>query len=299
MTLDLTRDTIFLTLAGSLAHGTSRPGSDVDLRGVCIAPLDVRVSLFRTFAQFEGTLDGPLEATVAARLASHETAAEARHVKTETVIYDIAKFLRLCAAANPNALEILFADPGDWLVTTPTWQRLYDARHRFLTTRLRQTYIGYAMAQLARIESHRVWLSDPPDGPHERARFATEPEYRSAMKRWEAFTRWKRERNPERAALEARFGYDTKHAMHLVRMLLTGRDVLRSGELCVRRPEAQMLRAVRDGAFTYDELLAEVATLETAIGEAALASSLPEDVDYAAIDALMLALIRETLPHAR
>lgn len=60
-----------------------------------------------------------------------------------------------------------------------------------------------------------------------------------------------------------------------------------------------MLRAVRDGAFTYDELLAEVATLETAIGEAALASSLPEDVDYAAIDALMLALIRETLPHAR
>ncbi len=31
--------TVFLTLAGSQAHGTAREGSDVDVRGVCIAPL--------------------------------------------------------------------------------------------------------------------------------------------------------------------------------------------------------------------------------------------------------------------
>lgn len=292
MTLDLARDTIFLTLAGSQAHGTSRPGSDVDLRGVCIAPLDVRVSLFGTFEQFEGTLDGTLEATVRARLGSHETAAAALDVKTETVIYDLAKFLRLCAAANPNALEILFADERDWLLETPTWRRLYDARHRFLTTRLQQTYIGYAMAQLARIESHRVWLRDPPERAPARDGFPTETEYRAAMKRWEAFNRWKRERNPERAALEARYGYDTKHAMHLVRMLLTGRDVLRFGELCVRRPEAAMLLAVRDGAYTYDALLEEVRVLEAAIASAAVASTLPADVDYAEIDALFVSLIR-------
>ena len=34
---------IFLTLAGSQAHGTARRGSDVDLRGVCIAPASVRL----------------------------------------------------------------------------------------------------------------------------------------------------------------------------------------------------------------------------------------------------------------
>src|ERR1039458_5020213 len=30
---------------------------------------------------------------------------------------------------------------------------------------------------------------------------------------------WKAQRNPKRAELEAKFGYDTKHAMHLVRLM--------------------------------------------------------------------------------
>jgi predicted nucleotidyltransferase len=52
----LDQHTIFLTLAGSQAHGTAREGSDVDLRGVCIAPLSLRLSLFRSFEQYEGSL---------------------------------------------------------------------------------------------------------------------------------------------------------------------------------------------------------------------------------------------------
>ena len=50
----LERHTIFLTVAGSHAHGTARDGSDIDLRGVCVAPLSVRLSLFRAFEQYEG-----------------------------------------------------------------------------------------------------------------------------------------------------------------------------------------------------------------------------------------------------
>lgn len=37
MNLDLARDTIFVTLAGSHAHGTAREGSDV-ARGRCRSP---------------------------------------------------------------------------------------------------------------------------------------------------------------------------------------------------------------------------------------------------------------------
>lgn len=44
MPVDLSRDTIFVALAGSHAHGTARPDSDVDLRGVCIAPLGPHLS---------------------------------------------------------------------------------------------------------------------------------------------------------------------------------------------------------------------------------------------------------------
>ena len=96
--------TIFLALAGSQAHGTARDSSDVDLRGVCVAPLSVRLSLFRAFEQYEGSLPESFAETVARRIQSHPTASQALDIKTECVIFDVAKFIGLCASANPNAL---------------------------------------------------------------------------------------------------------------------------------------------------------------------------------------------------
>ena len=66
--------TVFLTLAGSQAHGTAREGSDVDIRGVCIAPLSVRVSLFKSFEQYEGALPEGLCEAVIPRIEEHPSA---------------------------------------------------------------------------------------------------------------------------------------------------------------------------------------------------------------------------------
>ncbi|HMA96665.1 MAG TPA: nucleotidyltransferase domain-containing protein [Polyangiaceae bacterium] len=159
---DVSDRTIFVTLAGSQAHGTAREGSDVDLRGVCIAPLEQRISLFGTFEQSDSALTGSLYESVFARLKAHPTAAAGLRQRTETVIFELAKFLTLCAAGNPNALEILFADERDWQFETPTWRRLHSERNQFLTRKVQQTYLGYALAQLKRIRTHRAWLLTPP-----------------------------------------------------------------------------------------------------------------------------------------
>ena len=78
------------------------------------------------------------------------------------------------------------------------------------------------------------------------------------MKHWESYQTWKTHRNPARAALERQHGYDTKHAMHLVRLMRMGLEVLERGDLRVRRDDADALSAIRDGAMSFDELLAEV-----------------------------------------
>lgn len=156
------RHTIFLALAGSQAHGTAREGSDVDLRGVCIAPLEVRLSLESRFEQHEGSLPEALAARVLPSIEARVAFESALAVKTECVIFDVAKFVQLCAAANPNTLEILFTDERDWLFETPAWRRLYEQRHRFLSKAVQQTFLGYAMAQLKQIKTHRSWLLNPP-----------------------------------------------------------------------------------------------------------------------------------------
>ena len=375
MTPDLARDTIFVTLAGSHAHGTAHDGSDVDLRGVCIAPLELRVSLFRSFEQFEGVVDGPLWSALRPRLEAHPTARRGLEVKIETVLFDVAKFLGLCASANPNALEILFADERDWVLETPAWRRLHQERHQFLSKKVQQTYLGYAMAQLKKIRTHRSWLLHPPSHKPTRAAFGlpdagtmsrddqsrieqsiadkirsygidtlempkslriaiqdclrafwcdslaaqdddlddklrsvavsalrlppgvvdalnAERKYRSAMRHWEAYETWKSNRNPLRAELEKRYGYDTKHAMHLLRLMQTGLELLETGELRVRRPDADELNAVREGKLSFDELLARASDLEAQMGSAARKTSLPDAIDFAFVDALALELIR-------
>lgn len=169
--VDLERHTIYLSLAGSQAHGTAREGSDVDVRGVCIAPPELRLSLFQRFEHYEGALDPALAARVQSRIEAHPTAARGLAVKTECVIYELSKFIAQCCAANPNALEMLFADLEDRLLESASWQRLYAARQLFLTKKARETFSSYALAQLKRIKSHRSWLLDPPAKKPERADF--------------------------------------------------------------------------------------------------------------------------------
>jgi predicted nucleotidyltransferase len=370
----LEEHTIFLTLAGSQAHGTARQGSDVDVRGVCVVPLALRVSLFRTFEQYEGELPPALAEQVVPRIKEHPTAAQGLGVKTECVIYDVAKFLSLCAAANPNALEILFASEADWLLAAPAWRRLHDQRMQFLTRKVQQTFLGYAIAQLKKIQTHRSWLLNPPtkkpsredfglpahggtlsaddqnrieqgiaekvrsygidnvdlpkparlalqerldafyrdtlsvtDDVEERLRAVAtaalgipsdvastlnaEKRYRAALKHWDSYQTWQAQRNPARAELERSHGYDTKHAMHLIRLMRMGLEVLQTGELRVRRDDAEQLSAIRDGALSFEELRAMAADLQRSMEAAATATQLPPDVDYERIDGLLIELL--------
>ena len=67
---------------------------------------------------------------------------------------------------------------------------------------------------------------------------------------------WVRNRNDKRSELEAAHGYDTKHAMHLIRLLRMGKEILTEGIVRVKRPDAQELLEIRNGAMTYDEIIA-------------------------------------------
>ena len=370
----LAERTIFVTLGGSHAHGTAREGSDVDLRGICIAPIELRLSPFEAFEQYDGPIDASLRELVDPKLEVHPTAARALDVKVEGVVFDIVKFVKLSAAANPNTLEILFADSRDWLYVTEAWQRLHRERHLFLSRKVQQTYLGYALAQLKRIKTHRSWLLSPPRKKPSRTEFGlpergtlqkadrvqieqsiadrvrtwrldtlempkatrialneklqefwadtlrvredeleeatqhaaaaslgldrdmlevlkSERRYRAALKHWDAYERWKRERNEARAALEATFGYDTKHAMHLLRLMRTGLEVLETGNLEVRRADASELNAIRDGASSYDEMLAAAEGLQARMEDAAKSSSLPADVDKQVLAGLCTELV--------
>jgi hypothetical protein len=84
-----------------------------------------------------------------------------------------------------------------------------------------------------------------------------ERRYHSSMSEYKSYETWKTNRNPERAALEAKFGFDTKHGMQLFRLLKQCREILETGECNVWRGgiDAEELLAIRYGSKSYDELV--------------------------------------------
>ncbi len=122
---------------------------------------------------------------------------------------------------------------------------------------------------------------------HERA-------YKNARIEWEQYHNWKRTRNPERAALEAKHGYDTKHAMHLVRLMRMGAEILAGKGVVVKRPDADELLAIRAGAWSYETLFEWAQAQEQDMDRLYRESPLPHAPDRGALQALCMSIYELT-----
>lgn len=343
----------YLTNHGSHAYGTNLPTSDTDIRGVFIAPKEYYLGFQNVVEQVE-------------------------QKEPDLVVFELRKFMKLAADANPNVLELLYTDPSDHLLTSPTFEVLRDNRHLFLSRKAKHTFSGYATSQLKRINTHYRWLKNPPLAPPTREEFGLpertvipadqlaaanaaiqkqldiwswheledvdpairqalkdeftrrlaeitawswqeveaktwnaaarhigldtnfielldrERRYLSKLREWQQYNDWKRNRNPDRAILEEKFGYDTKHGMHLVRLLRMCREILTLGEVVVRRPDAQELLSIRAGAWPYEKLVEWAEGEDRALEELAKTSSLPKSPDRKKLDDLCVKLVESS-----
>lgn len=124
---------------------------------------------------------------------------------------------------------------------------------------------------------------------------AREKRYASAKRDWNNYETWKRERNPARAELEAKYSFDVKHAMHLVRLLRMCGEILETGRVIVRRPDAEELLSIRNGAWTYDQLIEWAEREDARLRELASASKLPKVPDIAEIERRTVEIVAEAI----
>jgi uncharacterized protein len=103
--------------------------------------------------------------------------------------------------------------------------------------------------------------------------------YKAAKQDWQSYQNWKAHRNPARAKLELKHKYDTKHAMHLVRLLRMAREILEGRGVIVKRPDAKELLDVRDGAWDYDTLVSWAEVEDKTLDDVMKLSALPKSPD--------------------
>lgn len=185
----------------------------------------------------------------------------------EITVYGLAKFFALSAGCNPNIIESWFVQRSSRaMLRSPRedvwWDEVLPHRASFISLKAFHTFSGYACAQI-----HKL--------------------------------RVKRENQSGRMDLAAKFGFDTKFAMHAFRLFYEGMDLLKTGLLEFPLPRLSELLDIRHGrAYGPDDLDRLIADLEGQDGllkQVYAGSTLPSRPDAEAINALQKCVVTKFL----
>jgi predicted nucleotidyltransferase len=176
----------------------------------------------------------------------------------DIVIYEVRKMIRMLLEGNPNVLSLLWVDPKHHLTVTSAGQLLLRSRRLFVGRHVYHSFAGYAESQFKRM---------------------THLAFQGYM-------------GEKRKRLVEQFGYDTKNAAHLIRLLRMCIEFLTDGELEVTRPDAAELLAIKQGQWRLERVQEEADRLFAQAKRAHQRSTLPEAPQHERVNRLCVQIIQ-------
>ena len=141
----------------------------------------------------------------------------------DLVVYGMRKFLRLALSGNPTVLNLFFVPAEHLMICTSEGRELQSMAPGIVSAEAGTRYLGYALQQRERMLGIRG-------------------QKRSGKIRQE---------------LIDAHGFDTKYAMHMVRLGLQGIELLSTGRITfpMSEPERSTVYAIRNGNVSQDDAL--------------------------------------------
>ena len=175
----------------------------------------------------------------------------------DIVIFELTKAIRMLEKGNPNIMAILWLHETHYLNITTAGQLLLDSRDLFVGKHAYHSFIGYAHGQLHRM-THAACQG-----------------YMGA----------------KRKELVKKFGYDTKNASHLIRLLRMGIEFVTDGTLRVMRQDAQQLLEIKRGEWSLEQIKTEAERLFGVAETAFISSKLPDKPDRTKVNQLCVDIV--------
>ena len=165
-------------------------------------------------------------------------------------LYSLRKWAGLAAKGNPTALHFLFAH--NYVEEQGPWADIVRHGNVFLSRQAAKQFSGFADAQIRRLQGIGTG------------------------------------KKGQRHELIGAHGHDVKAAMHVIRLLNEGIELMHTGVITLPRPEKDLLVTIRTGNYGSLERVLNLAnTLFAELEEAQSESPLPEEVDRARISKLV------------
>lgn len=175
---------------------------------------------------------------------------------TDFTIYSLPKFFKLARDNNPNIVEIFFANHTATIFCNKFGKKLRENYPLFLSKKAYHTFKGYAYSQRHKMVSNNG-----------------------------------KGRDVTRKELTDEFGYDTKYASHLIRLLLEGLEILVEGRITLPLSQNNLVRDIKIGKYPLDFVLKKAEELEALIDEAYIKSPLQHSANDNAINKLQIEML--------
>lgn len=167
----------------------------------------------------------------------------------DLTMYSLRKFCRLAEQGNPSVVILLWLPQH--IVKTELGSALVNMREAFISRESGNRFLGYLVAQKMKMEGKRANTTNRPE-------------------------------------LIEKYGFDTKFAMHALRLAYEGIEMLtsRTITLPVAEPNLSVLRGVRTGRYSLYQALEMIDTAEMQLRE--LLKDCNWKTDRARINAFMV-----------
>lgn len=143
------------------------------------------------------------------------------HGDTDLIMYSLRKYIRMAMDGNPSILLLLYC-PDEFIeYNTDIGVRLRSLTPLIVSKKAIPRFLGYLNSQKQRLTGER------------------------------------KGHTPRRPELTDEFGYDTKYAMHALRLGLQGIELMTTGKITLPVPgvDGDFLRAVRRGEYNFEEIV--------------------------------------------
>lgn len=302
-----TPDTFFLAYRGSIAHGMFIPSTDPK----SIDDIDLMGFAFGDPSHYFGLQEWGSRGTKEIKPGCYDV-----------VLYEIRKAVTLLLQGNPNIVSMLWLSPEHVLIQEEPALRLIANRHLFLGKHIYDAFAGYAQQQLQKMETRdpaelREYLAVTAElkhrGAHPNHAGVTFPEPDRSSGEARDAANWDMEKlkarlrhfqrkgenigymGEKRKQLVLEHGYDSKNAAHLIRLLRMCVEVLTTGEMHVKRPDAAELLDIKRGTWSLDAVKELSSHLFEEAKAACAASSLPPEPNREAAERLLIEIVRDHL----
>lgn len=237
---------------GSGVHGTAVGGQDDrDEMGICLEPARFVTGLATVPAGIEADRRVEFE-----QYQRHTVWDEPGGLANrsgagdlDVVVYSARKWCRLALAGNPTVILALFVPDHEVVHRDAVGAELVSNAHRFVSRLAADRFLGYLRAQKAAMTGEVGAKTNRPE-------------------------------------LVAVHGYDTKFAMHALRLGVQGTELLSTGRITLPVPEPDLgrLRAVRRGEVPLADVMDAVDAAEARLEELRDGSGLPQQPDREWVD---------------